>query len=63
MPKGFSDREKGIIRRDLMAAGIGLFGKMGVKKTTVEEGKGIVSMSNKSDARWSGKGPQAGGGK
>ena len=33
------------------------------KKTTVEEGEGIVSMSNKSDARWSRQGPQAGGGK
>src|SRR5436190_20137990 len=37
MPKGFSDREKTLIRAQLLAKGRELFAKQGVKKANVEE--------------------------
>jgi len=37
MPKGFSDREKEIIRASLLEKGRELFGRYGLKKTNVED--------------------------
>src|SRR4051812_30774528 len=37
MPKGFSEREKTIIRAQLLAKGRELFAKQGIKKANVEE--------------------------
>ncbi|RPJ03614.1 MAG: TetR/AcrR family transcriptional regulator, partial [Spirochaetaceae bacterium] len=37
MPKGFTEREKELIRKKLYTEGTRLFGQYGVQKTTVDE--------------------------
>jgi len=45
MPKGFSDREKEIIRASLLEKGRELFGRYGLKKTNVEDLTRAVGIS------------------
>jgi AcrR family transcriptional regulator len=45
MPKGFTERERELIRERLLEQGYGLFSTYGLKKTTVEELAGAAGIS------------------
>jgi len=45
MPKGFSDREKEVIRANLLEKGRELFGRYGLKKTNIEDLTRAVGIS------------------